>query len=72
MNIPSGVSVWKEYGKKYGYWNYFTSTVLSDYKSRLLSEVENIKGRRDILNGEELRYIAVRDILALIRKENDI
>ena len=23
MNKPMGVSQWREYGKKYGYWNFF-------------------------------------------------
>lgn len=34
--IPKGVSQWKEYGKQFGYWDYF----LDEYKKEIFDWVE--------------------------------
>jgi len=39
-----GVSRWKEYGKKYGYWNYFVDQLLNDMQAKCDRE-ENEEGR---------------------------
>lgn len=38
-NLPIGVSQWKEYGKKYGYWEYFLGNIRQD----IIDKIETIK-----------------------------
>lgn len=37
---PMGVSQWREYGKKYGYWDYFLREQKELILSRVMSEYE--------------------------------
>ena len=36
MNKPMGVSQWREYGKKYGYWDYFEKKINPELKGLLI------------------------------------
>lgn len=45
--FPVGVSEWREYGKRHGYWNYFISQVRQDLKNEITEGArldENISG----------------------------
>jgi len=44
MKSPEGVSQWKEYGKKYGYWKYFKKEELDKVNKILDQALEQIHG----------------------------
>lgn len=49
---PMGVSQWKEYGKKYGYWDYFIVSTLAEQRARLKKKIEGLK-----YDSEELEFL---------------
>ena len=40
-NIPMGVSQWRKYGERFGYWDYFKEAIKSKYLSE--DEIKNQK-----------------------------
>lgn len=55
---PMGVSQWKEYGKKYGYWEYFDNKV---DEVRVMLEIEHAKELMSV--HEETKKDALENIL---------
>lgn len=63
--LPMGISQWKEYGKKYGYWEYFESEV----KKEIIEKIQKLP--TGLTPDGEYRWVDVRELKKLITKLNE-
>lgn len=70
QEVPMGVSQWKEYGQKYGYWDFFKEEVLEE-KIKLPEEIKIDKN--NLKNIDYVTYlIGFNQCLEEIKKLNNL
>ncbi len=60
LKIPTGVSQWREYGKKYGYWDYFKEQELSNIVKEMIGKEKDTKDKANNLAGNPVEWNIAR------------
>lgn len=69
--LPEGVSQWREYGKKFQYWDFFEKGIRADERKRMIEQIFQEMSYIGVSDSNEKRRgydIAIEEIKNIINK----